>query len=136
MDASVTARAARRTVSLLAVGATILVIVGILAMHVVNPIAGCTSQIPVGMTPAHTEPSVTDRVTVADHSRDSHSIGATHGPNQCTATLVRKALLHPAGVAPTFAVTGVAVASLGLLRRRRDRPLVPDPLSIAGGLRR
>jgi hypothetical protein len=112
------------------------VILGILAMHVVNPITGCTSQSPVGMAQAHTAPAAADRVVVADHSRDPHSDGATHGPNQCTATLVRKALFHATGTAPAFAVTAVAVASFSLLGRRRDLPLVPDPLSVAGGLRR
>ena len=129
-------RSSRRSGFLFAVGAVIVVILGIVSMHVINPVTGCASPTPAGMTQAHTAPSAAGRAVVADRSGDPRSIGATHGPNQCTATLVRKALLHPGGVAPTFAVTAVAVATDGLLRRRRDRPLVTDPLSIAGGLRR
>lgn len=136
MDVSAPARSARRAASLLAVGATIAVILAILSMHAINPITGCASQGAVPMAQAHTASRAADRVVVADHTGEAHSIGSTRGPNECTATLVRKALLHPSGVAPAFAVTSVAVASFSLLRRRRDRPLVRDPLSVAGGLRR
>lgn len=137
MDVSVEARSARRTASVLAVGAVIVVILGVVSMHVINQSTRCASPSRTTMTPARAASTGADATLVTtDHSGNPHSLGATHGPNQCTATLVRKALLNPTGATPLVAVTAVAVACVGLLRPRRDRPLVPDPLSIAGGLRR
>lgn len=127
------------------IGVVVVLAIGILAMHVIKPVTGCesasASTSEMAMTPAHGAPTDGDRAAVADHSQDLNRIGVSHSPShsasQCTADRSRKGgILQPWGTAPVVAILAVGMTSAGHLRRGRDRPLVPNPLSIAGGLRR
>ena len=124
-----------RARSLACIGVASVLIFGVLAMHVIGPVGGCTATRVVAMPTMLSAHADSVHVQVHDRAHESSHSGA-HGENQCTAVSVRSVLM-PAAIPPPVFV-GAAIAGLLFVgfRRRWHRPFAPDRLSIAGGLRR
>ncbi len=128
----------RRPLSVVVVGAAIIVILGVLSMHVIGPTTRCattTNTTPPPSMKDHQRASQ-DGVHVSETREGSSANQGAHGANQCTASLARKALMQLAGPGPVLAMTVVTARSGDVLARGRDRPREPDRLSTVGVLRR
>lgn len=125
----------RRPLSVVVVGAAIIVILGVLSMHVIGPTTRCATTTPPPSMRDH-QRAAPDGVHVSETREDSYANQGAHGANQCTAAPSRKALMQLAGPGPVLAMTVVTALSGHVLARGRDRPHEPDRLSIVGVLRR
>ena len=124
----------RRRASMLRVGSSIVVVLGVLAMHAISAGAGarCTAAGSASMTPAHARTAY--RVSSAVHVHREHSDATAHGVSDCVATPSRKAISQAATI--PGAAFALGVLATGAIGRRREVARLPDRLSVAGGLRR